>query len=239
MQPPGGSAIGAGELFVAVPDGTFWMGDDRGRADERPRHQVRLRGFLAARAPVTNAEYGLFLTATGTKPPRFYTQSQFAAPRQPVVGVSWDAASAYCAWLSERLGRGCRLPSEAEWEYAARGGLESQPYAWGALPPRYGDASLAEVEQAAPWIVGASPANGFGLYDMGFNVHEWCHDWYSAQHYAETAACDPRGPATGSRRASRGGAWRHRLKVSRCSARSSLCPSFEYNDYGFRIFADL
>jgi len=228
----------AGSL-VTVPGGTFWMGDDRGRSDERPRHRVRLRGFLASRTPVTNAEYALFLTATGREPPRFYAEPQFAASRQPVVGVSWDAANAYCSWLSRRLGCVCRLPSEAEWEYAARGGLESQPYAWGALPPRCGEASLADVEQAATWLVGASPANGFGLHDMGFNVHEWCHDWYSPRYYAEAVDCNPSGPPSGRRRTSRGGAWRHRMKVSRCSARSSLCPSFEYNDYGFRVFGDL
>ena len=89
--------------------------------------------------------------------------------------------------------------------------------------------------QDAPHLVGLSPANGYGLHDMGCNVHEWCSDWYAPTYYAASPDRDPQGPPSGRRRASRGGAWRHQIKVSRCAARSSLDPSFRYNDYGFRI----
>jgi formylglycine-generating enzyme len=214
------------------------MGDDRGRADERPRHRVEVRGFLAATLPVTNADYRLYLEKTGDRAPPFWSQSQFNDPEQPVVGVSWHEAVSYCRWLSQVLGRSCRLPTEAEWEYGARGGLEAMDYAWGDLPLIDDGTSLCDVVQAQTWTAGTTPANGFGLQDMGFNVHEWCLDWYSPSYYAEGRGRDPAGPITGLRRVSRGGAWRHRRKVSRCAARSSLCPDFQYNDYGFRVFAD-
>jgi formylglycine-generating enzyme len=232
------NGVVVGTALVAIQGGAFLMGDDSGRRDERPRHRVRLRGFLASRWPVSNGEYALYLAATGHPPPRFWEQEPFRRPAQPVVGVSWYDAAAYCSWLSERLGRRCRLPAEAEWEYAARGGIEAEPYAWGSAPPLHAGVSLADVRQDAPWPVGTSPANDFGLHDMGFNVHEWCQDWYDAGYYARSDVGDPGGPASGLRRASRWGAWRHRQKVSRCAARSSLCPAFQYNDYGFRVFAD-
>jgi sulfatase modifying factor 1 len=229
---------GVTHQLLRIPAGNFWMGDDAGRADERPRHEVHLAGFAAARTPVTNGEYACFLDATGHEPPRFWRQAPFDGERQPVVGVNWQDAIDYCAWLSEQLGRLCRLPTEAEWEYAARGGAERLAYAWGEEPPLIGGVSLAHAPQDGPSPAGTTPANGFGLVDAGFNVHEWCLDWYEAGYYARSPRSDPRGPEQGERRVSRGGAWRHQIKVSRCAARSSLRPDSRYNDYGFRVFAE-
>jgi sulfatase modifying factor 1 len=237
--PPVNGAAGGLLLpeLLLLPGGCFRMGDDRGRADERPMHLVELPPFRAARTPVTNAEYACFLADAGHAPPRFWAAPGFAAPAQPVVGVSWQDAVDYCAWLSRRLELRCRLPTEAEWEYAAHGGAETV-YSWGDVPPIVGGAPLARVPQTAPFAAGFSPPNGFGLVDIGFNVHEWCADWYDPAYYTVSPRRDPRGPATGERRSSRGGAWRHQLKVSRCAQRSSLPPEFRYNDYGFRVFAD-
>ena len=220
-----------------VPGGCFLMGDDTGRPDERPRHEVELEGFFAARRPVSNAEYARFLAVTGHEPPRFWSDTAFNAAEQPVVAVSWPDANAYCAWLSLEAGRPCRLPTEAEWERAARGGAEGLVYPWGNEPPLIGGVSLARVPQPATFAIGTAPPNGYGLIDIGFNVHEWCSDWYDAAYYARSPRGNPRGPESGIRRASRGGAWRHQIKVCRCAARSSLDPSFRYNDYGFRVFA--
>lgn len=219
---------------VLIPEGTFVMGDDAGRPDERPAHRVWLSAFRLAVLPVTNQEYAAFLEATGHEPPRFWEDPRFNAPDQPVVGVSWFDAVAYCAWLSSATGRRFRLPTEAEREKAARGGLERATYPWGNDPGEDG----GRFPQDAPRPVGLSAPNGYGLRDMAYNVHEWCSDWYDPTYYARSPARDPAGPPVGTRRASRGGAWRHQIKVSRCSARSSLDPTFRYNDYGFRLAED-
>src|SRR5436309_1694019 len=110
--------------LLGIPGGSFVMGDDAGRADERPAHRVRLDPFRLARVPVTNREYASYIDATAADEPRFWADSKLNAPAQPVVGVNWFEANAYCSWLSDALGRRCRLPTEAEHEWAALGGLE-------------------------------------------------------------------------------------------------------------------
>ena len=226
---------------VLIPVGSFMMGDPsaEGRPDERPLHRVMLSAFRMAVLPVTNAEYAGFLAATGHDAPRFWDDAAFNDPRQPVVGVSWFDATAYCAWLSgpSAEGRGpvYRLPTEAEWEKAARGGVDGARYPWGE---ESFDGSGGRFKQDATWQVGAAPPNGYGLIDIGFNIHEWCSDWYDPGYYAASPEHDPQGPPAGERRASRGGAWRHAVKVSRCSARSSIPPEYRYNDYGFRVALD-
>lgn len=211
------------------------MGDASGRPDEQPVHSVYVGAVRFAVRPVTNEEYARFCEATGHESPPFRGDSRFAAPDQPVVGVSWYDAVRFCEWLTALAGTRWRLPSEAEREKAARGGLEGARYPWGDDPGPHG----GRYAQDAPRPVGLSPPNGYGLYDMGDNVHEWCSDWYSPGYYAASPARDPQGPPAGTRRASRGGAWRHQIKVSRCAARSSLNPSFRYNDYGVRVVQDV
>ena len=232
-------AIAPDLVWLPIPGGTFMMGDAEGRSDERPAHEVRVGPFALARFPVTNRDYAMYLQATGVLEPRFWRDGRFNEHLQPVVGVSWFDAVAYCIWLSERTGRGCRLPTEAEREWAARGGLGCARYPWGddepALIGAWG-AGAAGQDRPVP-ISGAAP-NGYGLCHMVDNVHEWCSDWWDPAYYAIAPVDNPTGPATGSRRASRGGAWRHHLKFCRCSARSSLDPGFRYNDYGFRVAAD-
>src|SRR5205823_8877490 len=228
----------ANEL-LEIPGGSFLMGDERGEFDERPVHQVRVSEFRLARFPVTNAEYAAFLDDTGAEPPRFWTDPRFNVPLQPVVGVSWFEAVAYCAWLSERVGQACRLPTEAEREWAARGGLDVPRYPWGdAEPALVGLWAPGSAGQDRPACLSDAAPNGYGLCHMGDNVHEWCGDWWDPTYYAMSPTENPTGPMTGQRRSSRGGAWRHHLKFSRCSARSSLPPGLRYNDYGFRVAAE-
>jgi len=217
-----------------IPEGPFIMGDDAHLADEGPAHRVWLSAFRLALLPVTNREYAAFLDATAHEPPRFWLDARFNAAEQPVVGVSWFDAVAYCAWLSEVTGRRWRLPTEAEREKAARGGLATT-YPWGADARHLAD---GRFDQDAPRAVGGSAPNGYGLHDMGYNVHEWCSDWYDAAYYRSSPERDPQGPPSGTRRASRGGAWRHQIKISRSASRSSLDPTFRYNDYGFRAATD-
>ena len=226
-------------MFLEIPGATFQMGDDLGGFDERPPHPVRVDAFLLAGFPVTNREYAPYLQATGAAAPRFWHDSRFNAPLQPVVGVSWFDAVAYCRWLGEQLGLLCRLPTEAEREWAARGGLDAPRYPWGDDEPAlFGAWAIGSAGQDRPEPVTDRAPNGYGLCHMGDNVHEWCSDWWDAGYYAVSPLDNPTGPPTGERRASRGGAWRHHLKFSRCAARSSLPPSLRYNDYGFRVAAE-
>lgn len=211
------------------------MGDDEGRPDERPAHRVILDAFRLAILPVTNADYAPFLDAPDIEPPRFWDDPAFNRPGQPVVGATWAEAVAYCDWLSETHGALYRLPTEAEWEKAARGGVEGTRFPWGAA---CWDGSDGNFKMEATWDVGTAPPNGYGIIDIGFNIHEWVSDWYDPAYYASSPGENPQGPPTGTRKASRGGAWRHMIKICRCSARSSIPPDYRYNDYGFRLALD-
>lgn len=231
---PASLAASVEPRLVSIPEGWFLMGCDSGQDCERPIHRVWVDAFLLASTQVTNGEYERFLRATGAVPPPFWQDSNFCHPEQPVAGVSWHEAARYCEWLSAQTGRGFRLPTEAEWERGARGGLEQKQFPWGEDPPQ----SLPDYErrwQTGPEPVGRYTPNGFGLHDICDNVHEWCSDWYDPNYYVSSPERNPRGPESGQRKASRGGSWRHQVKVARCSARSSIPPEFQYADYGFRI----
>jgi formylglycine-generating enzyme required for sulfatase activity len=237
------SAEGFAEpVMVRIPEGWFTMGWNFGRDDERPEHRVWVDAFELAAYQVTNRDYARFLAETKPEKPLHWPlhwgDPSFNHAGQPVVAISWFGAVAYCAWLSKRSGRRYRLPSEAEWERAARGGLEGKLYPWGDEPPETLPDYAARWE-SGPEPVGRYAPNGFGLYNIGDNVHEWCSDWYDPGYYARSPERNPEGPAEGKRRASRGGSWRHHIKVSRCAARSSIPPEFKYADYGFRVARDL
>ena len=230
--------------FIDLPGGVFEMGSE-GRPDELPRRLIRVRPFSVALVPVTNVEFAAFLEATGHEPPLGWDDPYFRRSDCPVSGVSWFDAVAYCTWLGEVLGRTCRLPTEAEREYAARGPEPGGVYDWGDEPWSEGVHAFGAAGGDRPHPVGTTPPNGFGLYHMSDNVHEWCSDWYAPDGYAREIRIDgapvedPRGPAEeGLRRASRGGSWRHRIKVARIAARSSLAPERRYNDYGMRVYAE-
>jgi formylglycine-generating enzyme required for sulfatase activity len=219
---------------VRIPGGWFWMGSESGRDDERPAHRVWVEAFELAAYQVTNAEYGCFLSATKAAAPPCWTDANFNDPKMPVVAVSWFEAADYCDWLSKATGKTYRLPTEAEWERAARGGAEGLAYTWGDAPPEMVP-DYAKRWKTGPEPVGLYAANAYGLYNVGENVHEWCADWYDGSFYSHSPERNPRGPTGGSRRASRGGSWRHHIKVTRTAARSSIPPEFKYADYGFRV----
>src|SRR5262245_40875034 len=128
--------------LVEIAAGWFWMGWDEGHPGERPRHRVWLDAFAMARAPVTNREYARFLESSAASPPPWWNDPRFGDPEQPVVGVNWFEAVAYCDWLSQDARPGYRLPTEAEWEKAARGGLADARYPWGSDRP-----SVARLER--------------------------------------------------------------------------------------------
>ena len=219
-----------------IPEGWFLMGSESGQDNERPIHRVWIDAFRLATHQVTNTDYALFLSYVGKLPPPFWHDPNFNHPQQPVVGVSWHEAVAYCEWLSASTGHAYRLPTEAEWERAARGGVEGARFPWGDAPPE-SLPNYASRWQTGPESVGQSSPNAFGIFDICANVHEWCSDWYDPNYYEVSPDRNPRGPETGTRRSSRGGSWRHHIKVTRCAARSSIPPHFQYADYGFRIAA--
>jgi sulfatase modifying factor 1 len=203
--------LGGVEL-VEIPAGWFEMSGREGHPAERPRQRVWIEAFAIGRYPVTNVEYKAFLAASGSAPPPWWTHPDFADPEQPVVGVSWDEALAFCAWMSAVDGRRHSLPTEAQWEKAARGGVEGARFPWGDTHPGTGRF------HRPPRVTEGKP-NPIGLYALSGVCHEWCLD----------------GDET--RRASRGGAWRHQDPWSPVAHPSSLPPTLRYSDYGFRVVA--
>lgn len=215
---------------MKIPAGTTARGSEDGQPDEQPVRRVFVDAFALAAHPVTNREYRVFVESTGRNAPSVWSDLQFTRPEQPVVAVSWFDAVAYCAWLRDATGEPFRLPTEAEREKAARGGLADARYPWGDDVPGgelAAEAGLPDISSAAP--------NGYGLHHMGDLVHEWCADWYDANYYRDSPSRNPTGPREGTRRVSRGGSWRHRVPFTRCAARSSIPPDRTYADYGFRV----
>jgi len=209
--------------FVEIAAGNFAMGWDSGLPGERPRHRVWVDRFAIATTPVTKQEYAEYVETARRSPPPFRSDPRFLDPRQPVVGVSWFDAQAFCRWR----GREYRLPTEAEWEKAARGGLEDARFPWGDERPA--------AHPGQPPLVGTTPANPFGLFDLSGSCHEWCLDWDDDGYYARSPSRNPRGPDHGARRVSRGGSWRHADPWTPVARRSSLPPALQYSDYGFRL----
>ena len=205
-----------GAEVVWAPAGSYRRGFDGGPRDERPEHAVRLtRGFWIYRHEVSNTRYRRFVEATGHEAPVCWGNAAFAAGDQPVVGVAWSDAVAYARWA------GGRLPTEAEWEYAARGG-DGRRYPWGAELPDEQLAVFMLDHSLATRPIGSCPrgASPFGALDMAGNVPEWCSDWYGA--YASGPQVDPGGPETGTLRVARGGSWDQAPALLRTTARNGF-----------------
>lgn len=229
-----------GLKFRLIPGGYYLLGSavsEPGRyADEGTLHRVRVEAFDIAVTETTNAQYARFLKATGHPAPLYWHDQNLNGPNRPVVGVSWDDAVAFCRWLTQMTGVTHRLPSEAEWEAAARGGLLGRPYPWGAEAPDAGSVlranyrrdGLAGESERFTLPVGSFPANGYGLYDMAGNVSEWCRD-----QYVPVAASGPFKP--GILRLLKGGSWFSRARDLRCAARQSAPPHYADGYIGFRV----
>lgn len=228
-----------GLRFRLIPGGYYLLGsavNEPGRyADEDTLHRVRVDAFYIAVTETTNAQYNRFLKATGHHAPLYWQDQNLNAPKQPVVGVSWHDAVAFCNWLTQVTGVQHNLPTEAQWEAAARGGLIGQPYPWGAEAPDAGGiyrANLRHDRTAKDGYlftasVGSFPANGYGLFDMAGNVSEWCLDQY------KPTGSGPFKP--GLLRLLKGGSWFSQARDLRCAARQSAPPKYADGYIGFRV----
>ncbi len=211
------------ETMVLIPAGSFLMGSEEGEADERPQHTVYLDAFYIDSAEVTCARYARFLAETG-HPTHPLWNPEYDRPEDPVVGASWYDAAAFARWA------GKRLPSEAEWEKAARGGVDGRQYPWGDAIDKaranYASFGIIPVKSFEPY--------GYGLYDMAGNVGEWCEDWYSDSYYTMSPGKNPRGPQIGERKVVRGGAWYNNEDGLRTSNRYKNAPDAGNFNTGFR-----
>jgi len=225
--------------MVRILGGTFMMGcvsgDNLCEGDERPPHPVTLKSFDMDRTEVTVEDFGRCVNAGRCAEPNSHEPCNGGRAERnthPINCVDWNQAKAYCEWA------GKRLPSEAEWEYAARGGLSGRIYPWGNEPADCSRAVLDDERNGcgkyATWPAGSKAANGFGLYDMAGNVGEWCSDWYDAKAYSQTPSPDPQGASAGHYRVFRGGSWDDSPPYLRVSRRNRLNPDDWINDIGFR-----
>lgn len=213
--------------FVRIPPGNFMMGCSAGDSEcypeEKPAHRVVItRGFEIGRCQVTQAEYEAVMG---------FNYSYFTGPNLPVEGVSWEDVKKFCDLLNgKKDGYRYRLPTEAEWEYAARAGDTSPRYAPLDLVAWYRDNAEGKTHP-----VGEKRPNAFGLHDTLGNVWEWVHDWYGLEYYSQSPGSDPQGPAIGEFRVARGGSWRGVARgLARVSSRYVLKPSVRSIVVGFR-----
>ena len=228
----------AGEgRMVQIPAGPFTMGSNTMGPAEAPEHSVHLAAYLIDRYEVTVAEYDA-CNAAGACPAR-QKLARFDAPDQPVVGVSWSDAVAYCGW------RGARLPTEAEWEKAARG-PSGRIYPWGDAAEcgiaNVGNSSVSRDCPDAPGVsapVGSHPrdVSPYGVFDMGGNVWEYVADWYDPRYFHASPASNPTGPTAGKGHVVKGGSWHAPLAGAHASSRTSRTHSRTEYD-GFRCAAD-
>ncbi|MCO6454046.1 MAG: SUMF1/EgtB/PvdO family nonheme iron enzyme [Pirellulaceae bacterium] len=225
-----------GSLLVYVPPGEFEMGD--GEGNDCPKHRVWLDGYYIGAFAVTNGQYQRFVEATGHRAPdkadygsAIWSGKRFPAEKadHPVVCVSWEDASAYAQWS------GLRLPSEAEWEKAARG-PGNWKYPWGDAwdAQRCRNLENRGSETTCPVYGYAAGVSGYGCYNTSGNVWEWCADWYESGYYGQSPSRNPRGPEGGSNRVYRGGGWRYGASLCRAAFRYGREPGYRGGDLGFR-----
>lgn len=236
--------------MVAVQGGTFSMGCSDGRPDEKPPHDVTLGNFQISKYEITNQQYAAFLNENGNQSEdgvpwidlngsyidikcrilkdgeNFTVESGYE--NHPVVFVTWYGARAYANW------KGGRLPTEAQWEFAARGGNQSQNFTYSGSDTPGEVAWFMENAQGIN-AVGQKTPNKLGIYDMSGNVYEWCRDWYDETYYGSSDANSPTGPNFGTNKVLRGGMWDSSKNNIRVCKRKSYSPNANYDSVGFRI----
>ena len=221
--------------WVSVPAGSYTMGSPASEVDRdknETQHQVTVSAFLMSKYEITFEQYDLFCNATGRKKPG---DEGWGREKRPVISVSWEDANAFALWM------GCRLPTEAEWEYAARSGT-STPFNTGNILTSsqanydgnnpYNDNEKGEYRKKT-LPVGSFAANGYGLFDMHGNVWEWCSDLYGT--YSSTPQTDPKGATSGKTRVRRGGGWNDYARRCRSAYRDNVSPAYRDYSIGIRL----
>ncbi len=239
------NSLGSQMLFV--PSAAFTMGSNAAQAaaNEQPTNRVTLSRFYVSRYPITNGQYEQFDPAHRSR------RGAWANEGHPVIYVSYQDAMKFCQWLTNRERKRYRLPTEAEWEYAAKGGDDDRTYPWGETTGRGTLANFADANTTFPWRdaavndgfaetspVGSHPegASPLGVDDLAGNVYEWCLDFY--EPYKSGERTNPRGPQTGTQKVYRGGSWKSRFASLRTTARGFNLPTYASNDVGFRIVCE-
>ena len=247
-----------GAEMVSIPAGEFWMGSDADDERERPRHRVFLDRYYIDKHEMTNDHFKRFIDAKGYErqelwspagwqwrtsqrgfdgasaamQPQFFGDSKWNGPTQPVVGVSWWEADAFCRFA------GKRLPTEVEWEKAARG-ADGRRYPWGeSWEPGRSNSDHTNLHRTAP--VGSYPqgVSAYGVHDMAGNAAEWVADWYSKDYYRRSPERNPKGPVSGENKVLRGGSWDNKSKDQRSTFRHDDTPSERGRRIGFRCAKD-
>jgi formylglycine-generating enzyme required for sulfatase activity len=225
----------AGEM-VFVKGGELLLGSINDEADEAPKHLVRVDDFFIGKYEVTFSEFDNFCDKTGRK---LKNDVGWGKGMRPIIAVTYEEAEDYCEWLSRKTGDKYRLPTEAEWEYAASGGQISQKnkYSGGNNFDEVAWTSHAKIKKTE--IVGLLNPNEIGIYDMSGNVWEWCSDWYSATYYSELPYNNPNGPSNGIRKILRGGSWNSIASSCRVTNRNKSLPEMTDFTTGFRIVKEV
>jgi formylglycine-generating enzyme required for sulfatase activity len=238
-----------GAPMILIPAGPFLMGSNEGLPNERPEHTVTLHAYYIDQYEITAGRYQKFIeSAHKNIPPTWDDEAAQAMGDLPAVGMSWNDAAAYCKWA------GRRLPTEAEWEKAARG-TDGRRYPWGHMQPFVDIANynrgmwVSEAITLVPvnsGVEGMSVRHGlkgggkspYGLFHMAGNAAEWVADWYDREYYQKTPPADPTGPSGGEKRVIRGGSWADLPAALRVTSRFSAEPDFEDRTIGFRCAMD-
>lgn len=214
--------------LIRVEGGTFLMGgqDNEAQENEKPVHEVKVDSFYIGKYPVTQVQYRKIMNNN---------PSHFRGDNLPVEQVSWDDALEFCHRLSDQTGKTYRLPTEAEWEYAARGGQKTRGYKYAGSNNLDTVAYHTSIGGGTTRSVGSKNANELGLYDMSGNVREWCQDWYDDKYYAISPERNPKGPEMGTKRVLRGGSWDTGPVYCQVAFRHYKTPDSRSYRYGFRV----
>jgi len=220
-------------IMVFIPGGDFTIGSPArdSEPDERPQHRAEISSFWIGKHETSFAQFDAFCAETGRSKP---DDSGWGRNKLPVINISWHDAVAYAEWLSGKTGLRFRLPSEAEWEKAAR-----ERYPWGSQQPNRNLANFNDFyARTTPITSFAQGASRYGLFNMAGNVWEWTGDWYAADYYQRAPLRDPRGPESGTEKVVRGGSWRSSASDIRSARRGKTTPDDKRHHLGFRLAMD-